>query len=140
MLTKSQITKLFGKTSNLFFFEKRKFANKITLEDSEENILTDDTLVSEELNNFFQNATKVLNINENSNIVDSSFSITDTVDKAINTYKNHPSILLIIQKLENVDNFTFKEFSISETEKELRKPNFNKTTTFDKMPTKILKH
>ena len=130
MLTKSQITKLFGKTSNLFFFEKRKFANKITLEDSEENILTDDTLVSEELNNFFQNATKVLNINENS----------DTVDKAINTYKNHPSILLIIQKLENVDNFTFEEFSISETEKELRKPNFNKTTTFDKMPTKILKH
>ena len=37
------------------FSEKRKFANKITLEDSEEN---DDTLVSKELNNFFQNATK----------------------------------------------------------------------------------
>ena len=39
----------------LLFSEKRKFANKITLEDSEEN---DDTLVSKELNNFFQNATK----------------------------------------------------------------------------------
>ena len=39
-----------------FFSEKRKFANKITLEDSEEN---DDTLlVSKQLNNFFQNTTK----------------------------------------------------------------------------------
>ena len=33
------------------FTEKRKLANKITLQDSEENI-SDDTLVSEELNNF----------------------------------------------------------------------------------------
>ena len=69
------------------FPENRKFANKITLEESEENIISDDTLVSEELNNFFfKNATKTLNINENWYIVDSSFSITDPVDKAINTY------------------------------------------------------
>ena len=72
-------------------------SNKITLEDSEENILSDDTLVSEELTNFFQNATKTLNINENSYIVDSSFNITDPVDKTINTYKTSPSILLIKQ-------------------------------------------
>ena len=69
------------------------------------NILSDDTLVSEELNNFFQNAIKTLNINENSYIVDSSSSITDPVDKTITTCKNHPSILLIKQKLENVDHF-----------------------------------
>ena len=53
MSTKLQITKLFGKTCNFFFSEKRKFANKTTLEDSEENILSDDTLVSEELEIFF---------------------------------------------------------------------------------------
>ena len=35
------------------FPEQRKFANKITLEDSEKNIITDDTLVSEELSNVF---------------------------------------------------------------------------------------
>ena len=121
------------------FFEKSKFANKITLEDSEENILSDDTLVSEELNNFFQNAIKTLNINENSYIVDSSSSITDPVDKAINTYKNHPSILLIKQKLENVDHFSFKEVYISEIEKELRELNSSKVITFGNIPTKILK-
>ena len=50
--------KVFWKNIQTLFSEKRKLENKITLEDSEENILSDDTLVSEELNNFFQNATK----------------------------------------------------------------------------------
>ena len=112
--------KAFWKNIQPLFSEKRKFANKITLEDSEENILSDDTLVSEKLDTFFQNAIKTLNINENFYIVDSSSSITDPVDEAINTYKNHPSILLIKQKLENVDHFSFKVVCISEIEKELR--------------------
>ena len=51
--------------------------------------------MSEELNNFFQNATKVLNIDGNSYIVDSSSSITDPVDKAIKAGKNHRNILLM---------------------------------------------
>ena len=103
------------------------------------NILSDDTLVSEELNNFFQNAIKTLNINENSYIVDSSSSITDPVDKAINTYKNHPSILLIKQKLENVDRFSFKDVSVSEIEEELRELNSHKAIAFGNIPTKLLK-
>ena len=83
------------------FPKKRKFANQITLEDSEENIISDDTLVSEQLNNsFFSNATKTLNINENWYIIDSSSSITDPVDKAVKTYKNHSTILLMKQKLK----------------------------------------
>ena len=128
MSAKLQIA--FWKNIQPLFSKKRKFANKITLEDSEKNI------VSEELKNFFQNVIKTLNINENSYIVD---SITDPVDKAINTNKNHPSILLIKQKLENVDHFLFKEVSISETEKELRELNPNKATMFGNIPTKILK-
>ena len=96
-------------------------------------------LKSKELNNFFQNATKALNISENSYIADSSSGITDPVDKAINTYKNHPSILIIKQKLENVDHFSFKEVSVSEIEKELTELNSNKATTFGNMPTKLLK-
>ena len=111
----------------------------MTLEDSEKNILSDDTFVSEELNDFFQNATKTLNINENSYIVYSSSSITDPVNKAINTYKNHPRILLGKQKLENVNHFSSKEVSISEIEKELRELNSNMATKFRNIPTKILK-
>ena len=138
-VNKTTDNKAFWKNIQPLFSEKRKFANKITLEDSEKNILSDDTLVSEELDSFFQNATKTLNINENSYILHSSISITDPVDKAINTYKNHPSILLIKQKLENVDHFSFKEVSIIEIEKKLRELNSNKATTFGNIPTKILK-
>ena len=50
--------KAFWKNIQPLFFEKSKFANKITLEDSEENILSDDALVSEELNNFFSKCNK----------------------------------------------------------------------------------
>ena len=95
--------------------------------------------MSEELNNFFQNATKVLNIDGNSYIVDSSSSITDPVDKAIKAGKNHHNILLMKQKLENVDHFSFKEVYISETKKELRDLILNKAIMFGKIPTKILK-
>ena len=35
--------KIFWENIQPLFSEKRKFANKITLEDSEENILSDDT-------------------------------------------------------------------------------------------------
>ena len=52
MSTKSHIKKTFSVNMQPLFTEKRKFANKITLQDSEENIISDDTLVSEELNNF----------------------------------------------------------------------------------------
>ena len=41
----------FLKNIQPLIFDKRKLANKITLEDSEENILPDDTLVLDELNN-----------------------------------------------------------------------------------------
>ena len=94
--------KVLWKKIQPIFSEKSKFANKIIFEDNEQN-----NVVSQELNNFFQNATKTVNINENSYIVDLSSSITDPVDKAINANKKHPSILLIKQKLENVDHFSF---------------------------------
>ena len=122
------------------FPRKRKFANQITLEDSEENMISDDTLVSEQLNNFFfKNATKTVNINENWYIVDSSSSITDPVDKAVKKHKNNSTILLIKQKLENMGHFSFKEVSISEIEKEFREPNSYKVATFGNILTKILK-
>ena len=109
------------------------------MSDREENIKSVDTLVAEELNNFFKNATKTLNINENSYIVDSSSSIIDPVDKAINKYKNHPSILLMKEKLENVDQISFKVVSVSEIGKQLRELNSNKATMFGNIPIKNFK-
>ena len=49
-------------------------------------------LISDELNNFFENATKALNIRENSYLTEKS-ELSDPVNKAISKYRNYPGIL-----------------------------------------------
>ena len=101
------------------FSEKRKFANEITLEDSEENVISDNTSVPEKLINknykIKDNKNKTIktpNINGNSYFAGSGSGITNPVNKAINAYKNHLTILLMKQQLENLDHFSFKKVSL----------------------------
>ena len=97
----SKITynKTFWKNIQSFFSEKRKTVNKITFVNENEDILSNDKVVADEINSFFKNATKNLGINENTYIVDNSNDITDPVNKATDKFKNHPSILLIQSKV-----------------------------------------
>ena len=108
MSTKSQIANRFGNTSSNFF-EERKFGNKMTVENREENIISGDFLVSKELNNVFQNAARTLNVNENLYIIDSSSSVAHPEDNGVNICKSHLGIFLLKEKLENVDYFSFKK-------------------------------
>ena len=90
---KYETIKHFRKLFNLFFSEKRKITNKITLADEDETVKSDAQLISEELNQFFKNATKTLNIRETSSPIYKS-ELSDPVNKSISKYKNLPSILL----------------------------------------------
>ena len=137
----SKITdnKTFWKNIQPFFSEKRKTVNKITLVNENEDILSNDKVVADEINSFFKNASKNLGITENTYIVDNSNDITDPVNKAIDKFKNHPSILLIQRKVANDSTFSFNEASLSDIEKELRSINPNKAHTFKNIPPKILK-
>ena len=59
-------------------------------------LLQEDDQIAKELNKFFKNAVSTSNIKENSFITNRSLDcITDPIDKAIDKYKFHPSILLI---------------------------------------------
>ena len=78
-------------------------------------------------------------MNENTYIVDNSNDIKDPVNKAVDKFKNHPSILLRQSKVANDSTFSFNEASLSDIEKELRSFNPNKSYTFKNMPPKILK-
>ena len=104
-----------------------------------ENIIPDDNLVSEELNNFFQNATKTLNVIENSYLTNNANEVLDPVDKAVFKYKNHPSILTIKNLLGATTTFLFNEVSLSDIEKELSNLDTKKRSTFKNIPAKILK-
>ena len=101
--------KTFWKNIQPLFSEKRKIANKVTLVDKEDKIISEDSLVSEGIDFFFQNATKSLDINENSYVKDENNEYTDTVEKVIYKYVNHPSILLIKDNIEALLLFCLKK-------------------------------
>ena len=131
--------KSFWKNIQPFFSEKRKISNKITLVENKENAVFDDHLVSEELNKFFENATRGLEINENSYIIDTDSNEINSVEKAINKYRNHPSVLLIKNRLKNIPSFSFNEVGLFEIERELNLINPKKATRSNGIPQKLLK-
>ena len=100
----------------------------------------DDSKIAEEMNNFFKNAVWTLDIKQNSFIINHDNShITDPVEKAIEKYRFHPSILLIKEKTKSVaDSFDFVSGSVDEVEKEIKRLNPNKATTFNNIPFKML--
>ena len=69
-------------------------------------MLQDDKNIAEEMNNFFKNAVLTLDIKENSYITNHNIPyITDPIEKAIEKYKFHPSILLIKEKTKCEANY-----------------------------------
>ena len=122
-----------------FFSEKRKISNKITVVYNKQNTIFEDHLVSEELNKFFENATRSLEINENSYIIDTDTNEINSVEKTINMYRNHPSVLLIKSRLKNTPSFSFNTVVLSEIEKELNLINPRKATTLNVISPKLLK-
>ena len=131
--------KLFWKTLKPFFSNKGNNESQIKLVEKDE-VFQDDDLIAMELNKFFKNAVSTLNIEENRFITNrSSGGITDPVDKAMDKYKFHPSILLIQKHLKNHDIFSFKTVDIGDIVKEINNINPKKATTSNSIPPKILK-
>ena len=68
---------------SVVFSKKTKISNKITLVDDNDTIISDDQSISEKLNISFKNATKSLNIRQNSYLTDQSKEIKDQVKNTI---------------------------------------------------------
>ena len=101
--------------------------------------MQEDDLIAKELNEFFKNAVSALNVKENRIITNRSSDVsTEPIDKAIDKYKFHPSILLIQKHLKNRDVFSLKTVEIGDIEKEINNINPEKATT-NTIPPKILK-
>ena len=86
--------KLFWKTVKPFFSNKGSFEGNIKLVEKDE-VLQDNKQIAEESNTFSKSAVSSLDINENSSIINENLrNIDDPVDRAIEIYKYHPSIIL----------------------------------------------
>ena len=103
------------------------------------SIISEEHLVSEELNNFFKTVTKCLQKSKNPYIIDEQSDITDPIINAINKYKHHPSTLFINSKLISPESFSFNKINNSGMEREIKLLNIKKATAFKKMPLKVLK-
>ena len=80
------------------FSNKGNYGNKIELVENEE-IIDDDTKIAAELNNFFKTALTSLDIHGNPHTVENVENMSDPVEKAIEKFKFHPSILLIKNRI-----------------------------------------
>ena len=131
--------KAFWKVIKSFFTNKSTFGINIKLIVKEE-ILKDDTEIAEELNLFFSNAVKSLNIAENTYITNRVYdNLNDPVTRAIEKFKTHPSVLIIKDKIFQGNKFSFIEVSQSEVKKEIKNLNVKKATSHKNIPPKVLK-
>ena len=124
---------IFWENIQFLFSENGKIRDKIALVDENKNIISEEHLGSEELNNFFKNATKGLQINENPYIIDEKSYITDPIMKTINKYKHHLCILVINSKLSSLESFYFNKTSNFDMKKEMKLLNIKKVTTIKKV-------
>ena len=125
--------KIFWKIIKPTFTNKGNKTSKIILVEKDE-ILSDSTKVSEMLNDYFVNVTKDLDI---SIPLTETFPYNDTfmdpIDLIISRYKNHPSILNIMERVEHQKNFIKFEFQ------QILNLNFKKSAGYDSIPPKVLK-
>ena len=131
--------KLLWKTIKPFFSNKASSESNIKLMEKDQ-ILLDDKKIAVELNTFFKNAVSTLDINENSTIITQNFqNFDDPVDRAIEMYKYHPSIILIKQKIGNQNKFSFEPVALTDVVKEINDINPNKSSSKDSIPPKMFK-
>ena len=94
-------------------------------------IVNKDDEIAQNLNNYFANVVKSLDIKENRYLLTENNNIDDPIDAAIKKFALHPSILKIKEKVK-CDIFAFNE-------QELRNLDTKKSTTFNNIPPKHLK-
>ena len=103
-----------------------------------DKIITEAAACAEIFNNYFSDAVSKLDIDRSLHVI----SVTNSdhpVDRAIEMYKNHPSILKINQLRYPCDNFFFREISESSVAKSIENLDSSKAYQKDNIPPKILK-
>ena len=108
---------------------------KITLVKNDE-IISDCQPVTELFNKFFANIVKEINLVIGNEFLINADHIGDPVQKAIEKYKNHPSVKAISEKYDK-NTFSFRYVSLDEIKKEIKNLNTKKACQDTDIPSKI---
>ena len=68
-----------------------------------------------------------------------SRNIVDPIDRAIEMYKYHPRIILIEEKVDNQNKFSFEQVSLCDIVQEIKNINPKKSSIIDSILLKVLK-
>ena len=132
-------TKTFWKSVKPHFTNKWSDSKKIILVEKDE-ITTDNAKIAD-MNDYFINITKELNIpspipNIKEQRVDTG---KDSIDMIIHVYCEHPSIIKIRHKVDHTSKFSFIKIEQEQLEKEILVLNIKKAAGYDHISPKILK-
>ena len=138
-LNKKLVTdnKLFWNTIKPFFSNKGATREKYTLIEEEE-ILDDDQKISTVFNDFFSSIVYNFNIPQYEDQNVNLDNIDDPLEIIKEKYKNHPSIVAILDKKFD-KSFSFQPVSKEEIEKEILALQDGKAAQQSDIPTKIVK-
>ena len=83
------------------FFSNKSSENEKIISVEKQDILTNDSSVSKVLNNFFSNIVKKLGVSDYMHSHPLATEVNDLTLRAIMKYRNHPSVLAILDKYKN---------------------------------------
>jgi len=118
--------------------DNNKTKNTITLVKGKD-ILTESNEVAEEFKNEFSNAVKNLEMDYVWEPTSDISSIKDPIDKVIEKYKDHPSILKINEHVKIEQRFGIEKVSEQKILDLIADFDTKKATTFNNIPGKFLK-
>ena len=122
----------------------RKPVNKVNKNENitlveNNNIISSEIEIAEKLNAFFSNIVKELNIKVKEDLLCDVSDINDPVERAIQKYKNHPSLQMIKETFDSSKTFSFDLVSSDTIFKEIVSLDTKKATHSNDVPTKIVK-
>ena len=131
--------KCFWQTVKPFFLHKNRVKNKITLIEDKTKIVSDKNLVAETFNNFFANVVPSLGLPCKNDLLVSVEHIQDPLEKIIEKFKQHPSIIPIMRHKPNKSNFSFSRVAKQSIESLIKTLDSSKAIQKDNISTKIIK-
>ena len=143
--------KMFWKKVRPLFTDKIQTKSKITLIEKNvlkengkvnevEEVITDDKAIAEIFNEFYVNIVPNLKISMENNF-DTEFVKTENpVLNAVNKYKNHPSVIMIKEKIKPIEKFSFFPVQYDDVLRKIRNLDPSKSSQQTDIPTKILNY
>ena len=110
----------------------------ISLPDNDE-MISDDAKIADIFNEYFINIAKEIAFVEDQTLVSDANAVEDPIDKAIEKFKNHPSVEHIKQNHIASEKFNFKEASIYEIAHQFGMFNNCKASPIGSIPAKFIK-